>query len=340
MHFRERPHNASTGSALWTGSRGLGCAHSGRKRPRWLLAVLIICLLGSHLTWNRAAAADLETIVLNFAFTRMTFLGVNEIDAKAAFKAFALRMGEKRGYKIRTNVRIFEKSADLAAELNRDTLDIIILDSWDYLTHSPIKNTSIEFVTIEQGVVQEPYLLLASKGSLIKGIKDLRGKRLNVLVSSHANNGHHWLRTELLELGIENPSSFFERLEFKKRLNKTLLPVFFKKIDACIVDQSGWSVMTEMNPQLARKLKVVAKSPKLVDSLCGIRIKGWKREHHRQDLIGALADMSSDPAGKQILTLFRFNGLAPFKEAYLEGIKSLRKKHDDLLSRLTSKIGK
>ena len=195
-----------------------------------------------------------ESLDLYVAFTRSSFIGVNEADAKAAFKVFAMRMGEKRGYDITPHVRIFDDIAELATEIGRDTQDLVILDTWDYLTYAPFTNMPVEFVAIEQGVVAEPYVLLARQGSGISGIPGLKGKHVIVLDSNNANNSLHWLRTELLALGFADPHAFFQRMEIKEKVSQVVLPVFFGKADACVVDRSGFAIMSEMNPQVGKTL--------------------------------------------------------------------------------------
>ena len=135
------------------------------------LTLLAIFVTGVPATLSQSGAR--ESIDLHIAFTRSSFIGVNEMDAKAAFKVFAMRVGEKRGYDVTPYVRIFDDIAELATEIGRDTLDLVILDTWDYLTNGPFRNMPIEFVPIEQGVLAEPYLLLARADRGISGERDL-----------------------------------------------------------------------------------------------------------------------------------------------------------------------
>ena len=89
-------------------------------------ALLAIFVTGVPAALSQPGAR--ESLDLYVAFTRSGFIGVNEADAKAAFKVFAMRMGEKRGYDITPHVRIFldtiralrERHDALAKELARD----------------------------------------------------------------------------------------------------------------------------------------------------------------------------------------------------------------------------
>jgi len=303
-----------------------GTGHSRALRG----AALMLCLVSATYALGHSGTGNLEHINLRVAFTRQSFLGVNEADAKAAFKVFAMRMGEKRGYDITPEVRIFEDPAELAREAERDTPELIIIDTWDFLGHGPFANAPVEFAAIEQGVTSEPYFLLVKRGSAIGSIPDLRDKHVIVLESGNANNGRHWLLTELLALGVSDPASFVGKLESKHKVSQVVLPVFFGQADACVVDQSGFDVMTDMNPQIGNELDVIVESPSVLDTICCVKLKGWDETRQRADLMDALMEMPDDPAGRQILALFRFDGMTAFADEHIETVRTLRERHDAL----------
>ena len=263
------------------------------------VALLAIFVTAVPAAFSQSGAR--ESINLHIALTRSGFIGVNEGDAKAAFKVFAMRIGEKRGYDVTPYVSIFDDVAELATEIGRDTQDLVILDTWDYLTYAPFTNMPVEFVAIEQGVIVEPYVLLARADRGISGISDLKGKHVIVLESCNANNCRNWLRTELLALGLADPQAFFQRMEIKEKVSQVVLPVFFGKADACVVDRSGFVIMSEMNPEVGKTLSVLAHSEPYLDSICCVRQSGWEQEQNRSDLLAALEEIPEDPAGKQIM---------------------------------------
>lgn len=269
-------------------------------------------------------------VQLHASFMRSSFSGVNETDAMAAFKVFVQRMGEQRGYDITPQIHILDDAAALADHLRehpREPIDLAIVDSWDYLALAPIANLPPTFATIEQGVVMEEYLVLVRTDSGITGLADLAGKQVLVLRSSNANTVNHWFRTEILALGRGAPEEFLGRLEIRPQLSQTILPVFFGKADACAVDRLGFATMVEMNPQIAKTLKVLVTSDPFLDTLACIRLEGWERDGMRQDMIDAMLDMPNDPAGRQIMSLFKFNGVVPFEDRYLDSMRALRQRH-------------
>ena len=88
--------------------------------------------------------------------------------------------------------------------------------------------------------------------------------------------------------------------------------------------------MIEMNPQVGKRLKVLVQSEPYLDTLICVRLAGWERDGMRQDMMDAMLEMPNDPAGRQIMSLFKFNGMAPFEDRYLESMRALRKRHEAL----------
>ncbi len=285
-------------------------------------------LLGTAVPQGQADPKELVPVELRVAFTRPSFIGVNEADAMAAFRVFTLRMGEKRGYEITAVIRVFDSLEELRAEIERGTVRLLIIDSWDYLTLDPGPTMPAVFIAVEQGVVAEEYLLLARAGSGFEGLEDLKGKRVVVLESSQANTGRQWLETQLLELGVSRPETYFGSYEILSRTAHVVLPVYFGNADACLVDRSGYEVMAEMNPQVGEVLRVVSRSQPIVDTVACVRQGGWADEKQREDLLAALEEISSDPAGEQILRLFKFDGFTRFKNEHLNTVRALKGRYE------------
>lgn len=275
------------------------------------------------------------SLVMNIGFTRAAFSGVNEADAKASLAVFVTRIGEKRGYDIKASVSVFDDFVGLQEGIRRDGLDLVIMDTWDYLTCFPSLNMSIEFITVEQGVVRDSYVILSRPDSGITKVADLKGRRVLVLDCVTANNGYHWLQTEILSVSGMNPEQFSGRLRLKDKVYQVVLPVFFGQADACVVDRAGLAVMTELNPQIGT-LQVVAESPPLLDTICLVRQSGWASPEQREDLLLSMSELQDDEAGKQIMTLFKFEQLIPFYEESLDSIRNLRGRYDQLVSQGTA----
>jgi phosphonate transport system substrate-binding protein len=283
---------------------------------------------------SKPAAARSVPIALYAGFVRSSFSGVNETDAQAALKAFAVRTGEQRGYAVTPHIYIFDDVAAMSAHLKRERLDIAFVDTWDYLNIAPIANLPAELAVVARNAVLEDYVVLVRKGSGLARLADLAGKIVLVLRSSNCSTVLHWFRTEIMAVSKVAPESFLGRMEIREKLLQVVLPVFFGKADACAVDRTGFKIMIEMNPQIGERLDVLCRSEPFLDTLCCIRREGWEREDARAALLDALLNAAADPAGRQITTLFKVNAMVPFEERYLDSMRALRAKHDALLKQI------
>ncbi len=294
--------------------------------------VLALWPAGISLAQSALPPGALTPLPLSAGFMRSSFSGVNETDARAAFKLFAIRMGEKYGYAIAPEVHIFDDATGLAAYLKERPLDVVIINTWDYLALAPIPNLPVVFSTVAQGVVAEECVLLGRADSNLAGFADLAGKHVIVLNSGNANLVRHWFRTEILALGRGAPEEFLGRLEVKERISPVVLPVFFGQADACALDRGGLETMIELNPQIGNTLRVLAQSEPQLSTVCLIRLEGWDRDDDRRDLLRAMQELPNDTAGRQILTLFKSNGVIPFEARHLDTVRALRKRHDELVA--------
>jgi phosphonate transport system substrate-binding protein len=109
-----------------------------------------------------------------------------------------------------------------------------------------------------------------------------------------------------------------------------VLPVFFGNRDACLVDEPGFEVMKELNPQVGRGVQVFKASELLADALICLRGSTWSSEQFKGDLIKILGELHAEPVGQQILTLFKVSQLLPFEEKQLDTVRKLRVTYERL----------
>jgi ABC-type phosphate/phosphonate transport system substrate-binding protein len=304
-----------------------------RTRLLGLFALWAACLASAQ---TPPGSKALIPVHMHASFMRSHFAGVNEADAQAAFKAFAVRMGEKRGYAITPHVHITENAQALLALLKRQTIDMAVVDSWEYLTLDPIVNMPATFSAMKPGRLEDEAVVLVRRADGISGLADLAGKRVIVTRLGSANVVYHWFRAETMALDRGMPEQFYGHLEVKSRVSQAVLPVFFGTADACAVDRKGFETMVEMNPQIGKTLRPLMKSDPYLEAVCCMRLGGpWERANMRKDMIDAMLDLPNDPAGRQIMLLFRFGGVVPFEDGHLQSMRALRKRHDALLARAT-----
>ena len=254
---------------------------------------------------------------------------MNQTDVEAGYKVLAQTVGRRRGYLVTAKVQVFDDAAEFESLLQDETVRLIILDAWRYLGMDTRQITPF-FVSSEQGKVGKQYLLLTRQGSGLNTLTDLRGKEIVVYEVANTTQGRVWLETLLLENHCGTPEEFFARTDGVGKTTAAVLPVFFGKKQACVVDRASFELMKELNPQVGEKIQVLAASDPVVDSLVCLRNSGWPPGTFREDLIQTLTEFHLEPAGAQILTLFKTDRLIPFEETQLDTMRKLRATYNRL----------
>jgi hypothetical protein len=67
-----------------------------------------------------------------------------------------------------------------------------------------------------------------------------------------------------------------------------------------------------------------------VDNVICLRTNSWDSEKIQRDLTEALGDLHKEPAGQQMLTLFKVSQLVPYKTEQLATVRQLRAQFDEL----------
>ena len=272
-----------------------------------------------------AQSNQLERAPLHVGFTRSSFRNVNPSDAEAAFQVFTKTVGRQLGYDLDTSTRLFDSAATCETEVKKGSLTLVIVDAMEYL-NMDIPDMEPAFVHYEQGVVLKEYLLLTRRGSGLNTLADLRGKDIVVLSSKSGAVSMNWLEVLLLEQGLPAKDTFFHKVEVVTKPSTAVLPVFFGSKPACVVDRLSYQIMVELNPQVDSILLPIVVSEPYLDSITCVTRSGFKTERARTDLWQSLLDLHLNPAGRQILTLFKVDQLVPFKEEYMKSVRDLRTK--------------
>ena len=111
---------------------------------------------------------------------------------------------------------------------------------------------------------------------------------------------------------------------------QTVLPVFFGKIDACLVTQKGFKTMGELNPQVNRQLRVLASSPEFVPT--GFFFRMGYPQAQQADCLAEFTRVHTSTDGQQILTVFQTDRLQEYPGSVLDSAFALVESHRRLLA--------
>jgi ABC-type phosphate/phosphonate transport system substrate-binding protein len=293
-----------------------------------VIGILWLALCAAAETESPPRAGQAQPFRL--AFTPAMFTEVNEADARAAMKGWIMTVAKERNIAVDPDPQIFATLDELLAAARTNTLDGIGMVTPEF----PLLNAGIKFdhlaVNETGNEITENYLLLVRQDSGIERFDQLRGRTLNVLNTPRTSLATIWLDTELLESGLPRCDEFFRQIDYNNKASRVTLPVFFRQADACLVTSNSFKVMGELNPQLAKQLRVVATSPELLPAFFAFAAQ--TDSPSRPQILKEMTRMKESPAGRQILTMVKADAIVEAPLSSLDGALKLLARHEHLLA--------
>jgi ABC-type phosphate/phosphonate transport system substrate-binding protein len=292
--------------------------------------------LGEHAAWRgllfgflfliglKGVHAQEVNPVIRVGFSAKAFIGVNENDAKAATKVWAQTIAKERNVSVDPVAQVFRKVEEMRDALREKTVDAVVLSTLEYfsldLQMQPVKIVSLI------GEPSERYMLLVHKDSGISDLSGLRGKSLNMQESFRSSLALIWMDTQLMQQGIGPTNRFMGKVQALPKASAAILPVFFRQVDACLVSSGAFATMVELNPQLAKNLRILAESPQYISAFFAFRRD--LAPNLRLSLQTAMLDLEKTAGGAQILALFQGGGALSEKPlSVLDSARDLLAQH-------------
>jgi len=269
-------------------------------------------------------------------YSSKIFLDVDIKDARAATKIWTDKLVRRMGSSFnKSEVVIFDELTTLENMIKAQLVDIIVLFSQEYLE---VRNRSLLVPVFASDYGKNFYyelLIIVRRDSGINQFSDLKKKRIVVELGQKESLPMLWLETLLAREGFFDPKAYFSNIKAGGRASQVVLPVFFRQADGSIAGRKSFEMMTELNPQVGKELKVLTISPGFLTGVVCLRKDFYQQ--HSTIITDTLKAFYEDPEGKQIMMLFKVNKLLPFKYEYLESVESLLKEHRDLTTRMVKR---
>ncbi len=300
----------------------------GRMRSGRAACTLVLLFFG--LVGPLRANAAGEPAPLRFGFSSQVFGEVNENDARAALKVWALTLSAERGVPVDPAMQILNGAEAIQAALLGGTIDMLTMTAAEFWAVRRVAPLGPIFIGRTHGETAEEYLLLVHRDDPAVRLADFRGRSVAVLQGSRATLAAIWMETLLLDEHLGAAGTFWGRIERAGKLSRVVLPVFFRQVDACVVTREGFRTMSELNPQVGRQLRVLAQSPAVVPTVFCFR--GDLVSPYRDKLIAGIAQIADTPAGRQTLALFQSDQIEVRPITEMDTACALLDRHERLLA--------
>jgi ABC-type phosphate/phosphonate transport system substrate-binding protein len=312
---------------------GIACREKLDTMRSLLLAFYLFMML--LFAFSRVSADPQGTGIRNpfcLAFSSNMFTGVNEADIRAAMKVWFSALGKNLGIPVDPDPHI-QQSVEALAEFGRShAVDGFAITTPElFFLSKEIKFNRIAIGT-RRGQTRDEYVLLVRKGSGIERLDQLKGTDINILESPRMSLALIWLDTVLMEANLGRSIDFFGHIQPNKQPSQVALPVFFGKIDACLVTRASFEVMGELNPQLTKQLNALLTSPPYIPSGFAFldNAETALQAQKRSDAVRAMERLHETPEGRQILTLTQSDSVHDQPIAILDDSMALLAKHQQL----------
>lgn len=281
------------------------------------LCILIVCfLLLFDCLWAADAVDPIDSGIQNsasdiedarFGFIQSILGSINENDAKTAIRVWADSMLKELGIPARPLVVTYKDIGQIQRQLEEKQVDILCLSTLQWFALRDLIDEDNLLAVKASGTMKEEYVILVHGSSAAEHIQDLKGKRLRGWVYPRTALSCTWLSSLMAENGLGRAEAFFKKVTWVKKINQAVLPVFFKQSDACLVSLKGLEIMAELNPQIAKQLKIIEKSPPYIPVIFCFRKDYQSRV--KPIMLNNLQSMVDSAAGGQLLTIFQMDGL-------------------------------
>jgi hypothetical protein len=258
------------------------------------------------------------------------FSDVDLNDARAAIKVLLDQIVRNYHYSDGYNLKakIYGQCSDVTESMKNDSLAVLAVGTYDYLTFGNKIGLDPIFVPSTKGDIFEQYSILTRKVSNFTNIKDLKGVKIGLLSSKNHMASRLWLDILLAKNNIPDKSKFFNKVNNSEKESQLILDLFFGHLDACIVSTASLTLMKELNPQVGEKLISIQNSPKYLWGLtCFTKI--FTSEKDRDMFSKSAMQVNELNAGRQLFSLAKINKLEPFKFEYLNTYKDLLKEFNN-----------
>ncbi len=269
-----------------------------------------------------ANTSNAEKAHIHVVCSSSLFRGVDQSELVSSAKLWVQSIGNRVGLIIDPEITIVDNAGDMRRKVDEGTADLFASSSLEYLAidRSTVLEPAVTMTagTGEKGKIK--YLLLVNRDGGISQVADLKGKVLNTYSRSDSNLHRVWLDVFLRGAHLPPADQLLKTVAATPKPSTACLPLFFGKADACMIDDPSWETLRELNPQLEKKLTVLAESKPMIENL----ISFTHRLNYVNEMYKGLLGLKDAPDGRQVLLFFKCRQAVAIDKGDLAYVSELR----------------
>jgi len=275
-----------------------------------------VCLYAGILVFGwRPYAVGLDRVDFYFASLENTYTGMNAKESRMVIQSIIQKIFVHKYPEIRLNLDFLAKDAGLIDTLVNKPYDVIATTGLDYLALKERIHLQPLVILSRTYKPTDTFLLVTRKNNTLKTLTGLPERTL-IVEAGGEDLAKLWLDIIFEAHGLPPHHVFFNILHIGAKPIRTVLPVFFGQVDACVVSESALMMINELNPQIKEQLVIRERSAGYINMLlCATdRLEDWARDI----VIEETERMHTSPEGQQILTMMKMKRFFPFKPEHLQ----------------------
>ncbi len=295
------------------------------KTLRILLGLLALCTATSSVA---ADAGEPEKIIMGGSS-----LGIRDSSKQDTEITFNVALSELlKSHDANLSVVVFDSTQDLYAAFDKDQIHGIFGTPLEFIQRENKMKPALMAIHYKNVPLKQSLIALIRSSDNIKSIKDLRGKRLSM--GNTQDMEKLFLNTLLLENQESELDSFFSERLVPKNTNTGIMDVFFGRSDITLVRESEYKTAVELNPQLGKKLAILAESEPFLVLVAGAKTTMPEKSH--QAAMQSLIDLSSTEKGKQLMRIIHAESFEGVSNKDLDNVRELAKRYKTLKAKASN----
>lgn len=265
----------------------------------WLKILLLYCLACHASSVLAQDMSEQDPTVLRAGFF---YPSVNQIASRADIMlslTYWMQEVSQRFDMPVAPVQLFDDIKLMAEAFKQERINLVAAPPLSIAVHFEREDLADCVFASRAGDKLDSLYLVSGPTVVGQGINALRAK--HVLMPEHDELAEVFLQLLTLKHAHLPYTKFFAKVTASDKAQKMLLDLFFAKADAAIVNQASYELMTELNPQMAEKIKVLADLP-LKSKNYGFLHRNYQ---HRARFMQNYLKVAETVRGQQILMVYQ-----------------------------------
>lgn len=291
------------------------------------LGKLLVCaLLAFTLYAHASEEAEPEKFVMGGSS-----LGIRDSSKQDTEITFNVALSELlKTYGANLSVIVFDSTQELYNAFDKDMIHGIFGTPLEFPPRESKMKPLMMAIHYKNAPLKQSLIAIVRTADNIKSIKDLKGKKISM--GNNQDMEKLYLNTLLLENQQPELDTFFAERLTPKNTNTGIMDVFFGRSDITLVRESEFKTAIELNPQVGKKLTILAESEPFLVLVAGAKTSMPTRAH--QVAMQSLVDISSTEKGKQLMQIIHAESFEAVTNKDLDSVRDLLNRYKSLKAKI------